>query len=65
MFWQILRQRRVISWLRKKCIAINLPSISKSTSMIWIINGEISWKAVCNGNQSVKTVFKSMVNRNA
>nr|DAM59162.1 MAG TPA: hypothetical protein [Caudoviricetes sp.] len=26
---------------------------------------EISWKAVCNGNQRVKAVSKGTVNRNA
>nr|DAG73441.1 MAG TPA: hypothetical protein [Caudoviricetes sp.] len=26
---------------------------------------EISWKAVCNGNQRVKAMIKNIVNRNA
>ena len=51
--------------VRNKYIALTLPSISKSPSRIWIMNDGKSWKAVCNGNQRVKAVFKSIVNRNA
>lgn len=52
-------------WLRKKCVAVKLPSVMKSSSRLQIINEELSWKTVSNGNQNVKAIFKSVVNGNA
>jgi hypothetical protein len=37
----------------------------KSSSRLEIINGEISWKAVCNRNQTVKAMDNTIVNGNA
>ena len=50
---------------RDKCVAVLMSSMAKLSGMPWMISGEISWDAVCNGCQSVKAMSKSIVNRNA
>ena len=44
---------------------IGVSSIAKLSGMLWIINGELNWDAVCNGCQRAKAMGKIIVSRNA